>query len=398
VFFRALALTLVTALFASLFLAIFFTPVLAGLFLRPHEGPAETDLQRAEQSGEGRILRWLTHRYERALHWSLAHDGFVLLASVLVLASSLMIYSQLGSGFLPEMDEGAFVLDYITPAGTSLQETDRILLHIEAFLRETPEVEAYSRRTGAQLGLSIAEPNTGDFLVKLKPKRERSLRQVTTELRHKILQAEPAITIEFPHILEDLIGDLAYSPQPIEIKIFHPDAAVHARVAHAVEEWLPKVRGVVDIVNQNFVIGPAVNFRVDLDKAGRAGFGVADVANLESAILDGQVASDMIHGDRLVGIRVRYPPAYRASAEKLQSLLLTSRTGQTLPLSSIAHVEVEEGQTEIHRENLRNLTAVTARLEGRDLGSAVEEIRNRLFREVEIPAGTDVTCDVRRPL
>jgi CzcA family heavy metal efflux pump len=390
VFFRALALSLVTALFASLFLAIFFTPVLARLFLHPHTGPAETDLQKAEQAEEGRILRWLTAAYERALHWSLEHARFIMVAALLILASSVAVYYQLGSGFLPQMDEGAFVLDYITPAGTSLQESNRMLMDIEKFLRETPEVEGYSRRTGAQLGLSIAEPNTGDFLVKLKPKRDRSLEEVTTELRHKIVQAEPAIDIEFPHILEDLIGDLAYSPQPIEIKVYHQDAAVYKRVSRAIEEWLPKVKGVVDIVNQNFVVGPAVNFRVDAEKAQRAGFGVTDVANIESAILDGEVASDMIRGDRLIGIRVRYPAAYRSSTEKLLSLLLTSATGQTVPLSSIAHVEVEEGQTEIHRENLRNLAAVTARLEGRDLGSAIHEIQNRLFKEVEIPQGTEI--------
>ena len=390
VFFRALALALVTALFASLFLAIFFTPVLAGLLLKPKAGPAETDLHRAEQAEQGRILRFLTLRYERTLGWCLAHSGVVLLAAVLILAGSALMYSRLGSGFLPEMDEGAFVLDYITPAGTSLTETNRMLSSIEAFLRETPEIESYSRRTGAQLGLSIAEPNTGDFLVKLKRRRSRSLQAVTSELRHKIVTAQPAIDIEFPHILEDLIGDLAYSPEPIEIKIFHRDAAVYARVAKDVEEWLPKVKGVVDVVNQNFVIGPTINFRVDQQKAQRAGFGVADVASLESAILDGQLASEMIRGERKIGIRVRYPAAFRSSSDRLQSLLLTSPTGQTVPLSSIAHVEMEEGQTEIRRDNLRNLAAVSARLEGRDLGSAIQEIQNRLFKEVDIPKDADV--------
>jgi CzcA family heavy metal efflux pump len=390
VFFRALAFALVTALFASLFLAVFFTPVLARLFLKPREGAGETDVQKAEPSEAGPILRWLVGRYEQALRFCLARGGVVLLAAVLILAASVVLYLQLGSGFLPEMDEGAFVLDYITPAGTSLQETNRMLLEIETFLRKTPEIESYSRRTGAQLGLSIAEPNTGDFLVKLKRQRSRSLADITSELRHEIVRALPAVDVEFPHILEDLIGDLAYSPQPIEIKVFHADAAVYERVAHAVEEWLPRVKGVVDVVNQNFVIGPAIHFRVDVDKAQRLGFGVTDVASLGATILGGQVASDLVQGDRLLGIRVRYPEAYRSSVDRLKTLLVTSPTGQTVPLSSIAHPEVEEGQTEIHRENLRNLAAVTARLEGRDLGSAVAEIRSRLFKEVEIPAGADV--------
>ena len=390
VFFRALALALVAALMASLILAIFFTPVLAAGFLKPRAVAAETDMAHAEVAGEGKYLTRLTTYYERALAWSLGHAVFIVGSAVVILIASFGIYTRLGSGFLPAMDEGAFVLDYIMPAGTSLQETDRVLLQIEKLLRATPDIESYSRRTGAQLGLSIAEPNTGDFLVKLKPKRDRSLEEITSDLRHKILQAAPAIDIEFPHILEDLVGDLAYSPEPIEIKIYHQNPEVYTSVSHAVEEWLPKVKGVVDVVNQNFVIGPAVNFRVDVEKAARAGFGVQDIAEAESSILDGQVASQMIRGDRLIGIRVRYPAVYRASTALLESQLLTSPTGQTVPLSSIAHVEVEEGQTEIHRENLRNLAAVTARLEGRDLGSAINEIRGRIYKELQFPAGTQI--------
>jgi CzcA family heavy metal efflux pump len=389
VFFRALAMTMVTALLASLFLAIFFTPVLGAMFFR-QSTKTETDLHKAEQAGEGRVLLWLTLRYETALHWMLLHPGTVLLACGALALAMIGLYFQLGSGFLPEMDEGAFVLDYIMPSGTSLPETDRVLRHIEQFLRETPEVESYSRRTGARLALAIAEPNTGDFLIKLKRSRKRSVERVTSELRHKITTSEPAIDVEFPHILEDLIGDLAWSPEPIEIKVYHDDPDTYKAVTKQIEEWLPKVKGVVDIVNQTIVIGPSVNFRVDPEKARLAGFGVTDVADLQAAMLDGELASEMIRHDRLVGIRVRYPPQYRSSAEQLKKLLLTSPTGQTVPMSSIADLEMEEETTEVHRENLRNLSSVTARLEGRDLGSTIQEIQRRLPREIAIPAGTQI--------
>jgi CzcA family heavy metal efflux pump len=390
VFFRALAMTLVTALFASLFLAIFFTPVLAGAFVRRRPGAIETDIERAEQSGEGRILRWLTAQYERALRWVLYHPMVVVLASVGIMTISVVIFYQLGSGFLPDMDEGAFVLDYRTPAGTSLEETNRVLLHIEKFLRETPEVESYSRRTGARLALAIAEPNTGDFLIRLKKDRSRSLDEVTSELRRKITSSETAVDVEFPHILEDLVGDLAWSPQPIEIKVYNDDPKIFKQVARQVEEWLPKVKGVVDIVNQTIVIGPSVNFRVDPEKAERAGFGVREVADIQAAMMDGELASNMIVGDRLIGIRVRYPLESRDSTQKLKDLLLTAPNGNTVPMSSISHVEMDEGQTEVHRENLRNLSSVTARLEGRDLGSAMKEIKERLSKEVPLPSGTEI--------
>jgi CzcA family heavy metal efflux pump len=390
VFFRALAMTMATALLASLFLAIFLTPVLAGYFLRPRSGAIETDIQKAEQAGEGRIMRWVAARYESALRGCLRHYRLVLLGAAGVLAGSVVLYLNLGTGFLPDMDEGAFVLDALTAPGTSLEETDRVMRHIQKFLRETPEVESYSRRTGARLALAIAEPNKSDFLVKLKRDRKRSLDEVTAELRHKIVSSETAVNVEFPHILEDLIGDLSWAPEPIEVKIFNSDYSVAKQVAARVQQWLPKVKGVVDVTNQTVVIGPALNFRVDTEKASRAGFSVRDIADIESSILDGTLASNMIQGERLVGIRVRYPTEFRSSSENLKSLLLTSPTGVTVPLSSIAHLEQEEATTEIRRDDLRNIATVTASLEGRDLGSGIAEIRDRIYKEVPMPQGTDI--------
>jgi CzcA family heavy metal efflux pump len=391
VFFRALAFTMAIALLASLFLAIFFTPVLSSLFMKGIKRKAAADFKEAEQAGEGRILRALTFRYEAVLNWALLHTRIILLSALGIVVVSVGVYYRLGSGFLPEMDEGAFVLDYVMPSGTSLQETDRVLRHIEKILVDTPEVDSYSRRTGARLALAIAEPNTGDFLVKLKRDRQRSLEAVIGDLRHKITSSEPAIEVEFPHILEDLVGDLAWSPEPIEIKIYNDDETVYKDVARRIEEWLPGISGVVDVVNQAFVIGPAANFRVDLEKAQRAGFTVRDVADLEAAMQDGELASDMIRGgNRLIGIRVRYPAEYRSSIDELKSLLITSPTGVTVPLSSIAAVEMEEDQTEVHRDNLRNNAAVTAHLEGRDLGSAMKEIQSRLPKEISLPPGTEI--------
>jgi CzcA family heavy metal efflux pump len=378
VFFRALAATLVTALMASLFLAIFLTPVLARLFMKP------------EQTREGFLMRGFTHAYEAALHWALRFRLVVVAAAILILGGSVWMFNTLGSTFMPEIDEGAFVLDYILPPGTALAESDRILRHLETFLRETPEVESYSRRTGTQLGLAATETNTGDFLIRLKRDRTRGEEEIISELREKIAESEPIIETEFPHIMEDLVADLVSSPEPIEIKIYHPDTATFQKVAEDIEAWLPKVKGVVDITNRTVLIGPAVNFRVDPAKAQRAGFTVADIAATESAMVDGDPVSSIIKDNRKIGIRVRYPTDYRQSTDKLKSLLMTSSTGQTVPLSSIASVEVDENQYEIHRDNLRDMSSVTARLEGRDLGSGVAEIQARLFKEVKIPPGTEI--------
>ncbi|MBS1788676.1 MAG: efflux RND transporter permease subunit [Acidobacteria bacterium] len=396
IFFRALALALVTALLASLFLAIFLTPVLARLFFKSRISDQATaagtvvSLEEAEQAGEGRIMRWLTAKYERSLRWSLAHARLMVLASLAVLAVSVLLYFRLGSGFLPEVDEGAFVLDYLMPPGTSLEETDRVLRHVEEFLKEAPEVAGYSRRTGAELGPLITEPNTGDFLVRLKRDRHRSSEEVIEELRDQIKESEPVLEFEFIHIIEDMIGDLAQTPQPIEIKVFHPDDKVYKEVSAQIAEWLPKVRGVVDIEDRTTAIGPSHNFRVNPEKAALAGFSAQDVLDLQSAMMDGEVASNVIRDNRLIPIRVRYPAEYRSSNKQLKDLLLTSPTGQTVQLSSITDEETEETSYEIRRDNLRNFSSVTAQLEGRDLVSAVDEIRSRLFKEVNLPPGTEI--------
>src|SRR5205823_13937555 len=141
----------------------------------------------------------IVRRYEWLLGTALDNRIVVLIVCAGVIALSYFVYRELGSEFLPEFDEGAFVLDYFTPAGTSLAETDRILKHVEQMLKETPEVESYSRRTGLQLGLSITEPNTGDFLIKLKPDRKRPTEEVIDDLRKQIASKEPGLSrVELP--------------------------------------------------------------------------------------------------------------------------------------------------------------------------------------------------------
>ena len=224
-------------------------------------------------------MRFLIARYESVLRIALRNQIIVLALAVVVLAGSYFFYQSLGSEFLPAFDEGAFVLDYIAPPGTSLEETDRILNHVEELLKETPEVESYSRRTGLQLGLSITEPNTGDFLVKLKSERSRTTEEVTDELRGKVQESEPAFEVEFVGILSDLIGDLTSSPAPVEIKIFSEDINALHQTAAAIEESIKKVPGVVDTNNGVIVSGAAITFKIKPEEAARFGVTPNDIAN-----------------------------------------------------------------------------------------------------------------------
>ncbi len=386
VFFRSLALTMAVALLTSLVLALSFTPVLAQHLMRvrakdQQHGPGE-------EEHEGRILGFLVRQYERLLGLALARRAIVLVVIAVVIVAAYGIYKMLGSEFLPSFDEGAFVLDYTAPPGASLRETDRMLRHVEAMLNNTPEVESYSRRTGLQLGLAITEPNTGDFLVKLKDKRSRSTDDVTAHLRHRIESSEPALRVEFAGILSDLIGDLTSSPAPVELRLFSEDANLLHAKAKQVAGSISKVKGIVDAFDGVVVSGPAVTFRMDPQRAALYGVTPADVTQAIQAVLGGVQASSILERGHTVNIRVVMPVGTRPSLDDLRALRMHSpATNASFRLDQVATVEYDPGQTEIERDGLRQSVAVTARLEGTDLGTAINAIKARLPREVALPAG-----------
>ena len=405
VFFRSLALTMAVALLTSLVLALSFTPVLAERFVkaRRRHGLAEEEgsgvwsrademraMDREAEEEAGPFLRAVIRRYEWVLGHALDSKWAVLLIMACVLAGSYLLYRGLGSEFLPEFDESAFVLDYIAPAGSSLEETDRMLRHVEEMLKETPEVESYSRRTGLQLGLSITEPNTGDFLVKLKPGHKRPTEEVMDDLRKEIEKTEPALDVEFAGILGDLIGDLVSSPEPIEIKLFSEDARALDAKADEVEETIKKVPGVVDTKNGVVVSGPAVTFRVDPELAARFGVTAADIATTVTTAMSGDASSSILQQGRLINVRVIFPAEVRTSLDALRALQVRSSSGALFRLEQVADVTYDKGQTEIDRDGLRQFVAVTGRLSGTDLGTAVAQIKARLAREVKLPPGMTV--------
>lgn len=387
-FFRSLALTMTVALLTSLVLALTFTPVLAERFVR-----VKKKNKNAGGHGEegGKFLQAIVKVYEKILGFALNNRLLIVALSLLILGASYFLYRALGSEFLPAFDEGAFVLDYVAPPGTSLQETDRILKHVEEMLKETPEVESYSRRTGLQLGLSITEPNTGDFLVKLKQKRARTTEQVTNELREDIEKSEPALEVEFVGILSDLIGDLTSSPEPIEIRLFSEDRQALEQTATKVEDSIKEIDGVVDTNPGIVVSGAAVTFNIDAEQAARFNASPADIIDAVSTAMTGDASTAILQQGRLINVRVKFPENVRDSLETLKALPISSADGKTVfRLDQVATVAFDKGQTEIERDNLRQSLAVTARLSGSDLGTAISEIKTKLAKDVKLPAGMTI--------
>ena len=384
VFFRALALTMVVALLTSLVLAVTLTPSLATWLLRSRK--AKSDALHEEHGGP--LLQRIINVYETGVRAALKRKGLTIAVCAGVMVLALVITKGLQSEFLPPMDEGGFVIDYLTPPGTSLAETHRQLQYAEDIIRSVPELESYSRRTGAQLGLFITEPNNGDFLLKLRPDRKRSTEEILFELRHKLNAALPDIIWEFPGILADLIGDLMYAPQPIEVKIFSTDTAFLKDKAPQIAAQLEKISGVVDVFDGLIYTGPTISFRVRHVDAERFGLTADDIAASVNTAMLGQTASTVLEGDRVVAIRVKAEATATDRLEKLRNLPLRAVDGTLVQLSQVVDITEEPGQLELRRDDFRQDVAVTARLEGRDLGSAMAEIRRTLGKDKTLPPGS----------
>jgi multidrug efflux pump subunit AcrB len=373
-FFRALAITVGAALLTSLGLALTWTPTLSHFLLRkPREGASEQSHER--RGFMGRVLGV----YERVLRAALEHRWALALVCVCLIVGSYFCYQALGSDLLPAMDEGGFILDYLTPAGSSLEETNRVIAHVDQILHSIPEVESTSRRTGMELGLAaVTEANRGDFTVKLKRDRDRGIDEIIADVRAKVRKQEPALDVEFVQLLQDMIGDLTSAPEPVVIKLFSQNPDQLREWAPKVGDGIKKIPGVVDILNgiENTISGPAITFKVDPAVAARAGFTPEEVELDASAIMQGEPApTPVVVNDRAYTIRVRFPDSTRASMEAIRNTLLNSSTGSKATLATLSTIQEDPGQTQIRRENLQRDVTVTARLEGVNLGSGIEAVK-----------------------
>ena len=330
--------------------------------------------------------------YVSVLRLTLRHPSLLIVLAILLIGGSYLCYKNTGSDLLPSIDEGGFVIDYIMPAGSSLAETNRVITHVEQILRNTPEVESTSRRTGLQLGLAaVTEANTGDISVKFKRDRKRASDVVIADLRTKIKKAEPVLDVEFMKLLQDMIGDLTSAPEPVVIKLFSQDPELLRRWAPLVASGIKKIPGVVDALNgiENTISGTAMMFTVDSAVAARAGFSRQEIEQSAAAILQGeQATTSVVVDDRSYGIRVRFPADTRASLESIRNTMLVSATGKTATIGSMSKMVEIPGQTEIRRENVQRLVAVTARFEGINLGDGMNKVQ-------EAVAGMNIPPNIR---
>jgi CzcA family heavy metal efflux pump len=376
-FFKALSITMGVALIVSFLVAWWLVPVMVEQLIKSRRTVAQLD-------PNGRIMR----RYRSALEGAVRRPWFAVLGVALLAGVGLLSFANVGTGFIPKIDEGGFILDYVAPPGMSLTETDRLMRQIEAIIRATPDVDTYSRRTGIQLGGGLTEPNTGDYFIRLRTKGRRPITEVMDEVRTKVQSRVAGVDIETAQLMEDLIGDLTAVPQPIEVKLYSDDVDLLQKTGPIVSDAIAKVRGVTELKTGVVIAGSGLQIKVDPARAELEGVDAGEASKQVQSALTGDIATQIQSGANLANVRVWTPESTRRRVDQAGSLWLKSPgDGHLFPLSRIAEIKVVDGQAEINREDMRRMDAVTARVEGRDTGSAAAEVQKIVGKPGFLPPG-----------
>ncbi len=370
-YFKVLTDTMIITLVSSFLVTWLILPVVYLLF------PARK--KTSAHAREVHPKRWVTF----FLRWPVIGLVIVLFFT----GSIIYIAPKLGTGFLPSVDEGSIVLDYRSPPGTSLDETDRIMREVEKIITKVPEVEDYSRRTGAEMGFFITEPNKGDYLIQLKKERKRSTEEVIDDLRKQIQASQPALTVDFGQVIMDILGDLMSSIQPIEIKIYGKDQEKLKELAHAIEEQTKTVAGTADVTNQVIIAGPSLDIKPNLTKLAQFGIGADDFQFQMQSQLEGNAAGSILENEQMTDIRLIYPAHKGTGLTKLKQQFIFLPGGKLKPITEFADFNIIPGVAEINRENLQTFVSVTSRLNNRDLGSVVRDIKEKIKLHVPLPDG-----------
>ncbi|HCE08277.1 MAG TPA: transporter [Oxalobacteraceae bacterium] len=377
-FFKALSLTMAAGLVISFLVTWLAVPILADHLLNERD---------ANQKEGGRLTDWVHAKYDWLMRRILARPILVLLGILPLLVLGWVAFQQVGSGFMPSMDEGGFILDYRSAPGTSLAETDRLLRQGETIIRANPNVDTYSRRTGTQLGGGLTEANEGDFFIRLKPFPRDPIDDVMDQVRAQAEHKVPGLDIEMAQLMEDVIGDLTAVPQPIQIKIFSDDMDVLGTLAEKTAAAIGKIKGVVEIRNGINPAGDALDIQVDRVKASLEGVDPDAVTHMVQDALTGRVTTQIREGVKMVGVRVWIPAQLRSTESDMGKLLLRAPDGHLFPLKRVAHITTISGQPQIGRENFKRMIAVTARISGRDMGSTIRDVKQVMDAPGMLPHG-----------
>jgi CzcA family heavy metal efflux pump len=376
-YFKVLTDTMIITLICSFFVTWLLLPVIY-LLLTKNENTAN-GIQKEIKSHEVKTQNWVAYFISKPI----ISIGFCI---VLVL-SIFIILPNLETGFLPEMDEGSIILDYESPPGTSLEETDRMLNEVEKIIIKVPEVEAYSRRTGTQMGFFITEPNSGDYLIQLKKNRNKTSNDVIDEIRAKVEATQPALRIDFGQVIGDMLGDLMSSVSPIEVKIYGSNQGELKRIAKEVSAIVENVKGTADVFDGIVLAGPEITIQPNYAQLAQYGITPTDLQFQMQTALEGNVVGSLLENEKQTSIRMIYAYGKKFSLEDIKQLKIFLPNGKSIPITSLVTISVQKGVAEIKRENLQMMGVVTGRLDNRDLGSVMQEIQMKVNTATHLPNG-----------
>ncbi|OQP60213.1 acriflavine resistance protein B [Niastella vici] len=397
-FFKELSATMQIVLVCSFLATWFVLPVL-------HLALGFRHTKKIQQhSFNTNQLRWLTWLFDKPV--------YAIVFVVILAGGAYYVSDKLETGFLPDLDEGTIVLDYYSPSGTSLEETDRMLREVEQILTHHPEVETYSRRTGMGMGFKTRAQNYGDYSIQLKKSRTHKTVDVIDDLRKKIEATQPSLHVSFGQRISDLLGDLMNTPSPIEIKIFGDDQHKLESLAHQAENILNSIKGIADIENGLVLAGPSIVFHPDVQKLAQFNITLTDFQSqltaytggiplginangpvlnpAQLAMAGGLQVGTIQDGEQMRRILMRFTNFSNNSLEKIKSQLIFLPDGTTKPVSFFSDVQIISGETELKREDLKSDIVLTARLNNRDLGSTIKEIQQRFAKDLALPQGYTV--------
>jgi CzcA family heavy metal efflux pump len=338
-----------------------------------------------------KIIKPHTLKNQKWVSFFIFRPWISFLLIIALIGSMVIILPRLETGFLPEMNEGSIVLDYASPPGTSLEETDRLLREVEKILKTIPEVSAYSRRTGTQMGFFITEPNTGDYLIQLNNERNRSTEEVISDIRSKIETSQPALRVDFGQVITDMLGDLMSSVQPVEIKIFGDNQEQLHNLSKQVAGIVSGVKGTADVFDGIVIAGPSVTVTPNYNKLAQFGITPAALQFQLQNYLEGNVVGEMLEKEQSTSIRMSYPDNLKQTVSDISQWQIFLPNGKLNPIGSLANVQINPGDAEIQRQDLQSMGVVTARLENSDLGTVIRSIQSEVKTKVNLPQGYHIT-------
>lgn len=377
-YFKVMTNTMIITLVCSFFVTWIGLPVIYLLLTRnkPHKVNVK------EETHEVKRQRWVSFFILRPVMSIIIILGLI--------AVIIFIPGRLQTGFLPDMDEGSIVMDYSSPPGTSLGETDRMLREVEKLITKHPDVAAYSRRTGTQMGFFITEPNTGDYLIQLKKGHAKTTEEVTSDIRSAIEKTQPALRVDFGQVIGDMLGDLMSSTQPIEIKVFGDDQHILQDLSKKIAEQVTAVKGTADVFNGIVIAGPSVSIVPNYAKLAQYRVTPANLQFQAQTALDGNVVGNLYETQQLSPIRMVYPGNRSLNISAIKNLNVFLGNGKLIPISQLANVTVQAGEAEINRQDLQSMGVITARLDNSDLGTVIPAIQNNIAAKISLPRGYHV--------